>query len=97
MDKLRKSTIHRIIKSLSPKREANGGRCGLRLIPRSISPDAVECLTEYLNEHMGELVGACEAALDEINTNPNSYYKQHRYDLQVVKAAIEKLDKRDNV
>ena len=92
-EKLKESQIHRIIKSLSPKRNINSPKKGLREIPRSISPEALSYLTAYLNAHLEEFVGACERSLGEINENPNSYYQQHRYDIRVVKKAIEKLKK----
>ena len=94
-NRLKKSSIHNIIKALSPKREANSPKKGCRVISRSISPEALSFLTSYLNNHVEAVVEACEQALKDINNNPNSYYKQHRYDLRVVKKAIELLESKD--
>lgn len=89
MNKIRESTIHRILKALSPKRNSNN-----RVIPRGITPKAVEYITNYINHHIELIVDSCEQSLKELNDNPNSYYQQHRYDIRVVKKAIERISGR---
>jgi len=91
---LKKSTIYAVLKSLSPKRPVNSPKRGRRLISRSVSPEALAYLTSYLNNHLKAIVEACEQSLAEINNNPNSYYKQYRYDLRVVRNAIEKIKRK---
>jgi len=91
---IKESTIHRILKYLSPKRAVNSPKKGYRLIPRSVSPEALAYVTSYLNNHLKAIVEACEQSLAEINNNPNSYYKQYRYDMRVVKNAVEKIKRK---
>jgi hypothetical protein len=95
-EKIKKSTIHRIMKSLSPKREVNSKKKGFRTISRSITPKAIEYITEHINDYLNTIIQHCELSLSEINNNPNSYYRQHRYDIRVVKKAIEKIKNNNN-
>lgn len=75
---------------MSPKREIKSPKRGHRVIPRSITPKAIEYITKHMNEYLEGIVRACEQSLKELNENPNRYYQQHKYDLRVVKNAIEK-------
>jgi hypothetical protein len=90
-NRIKKSTIHTVIKSLSPKREIISPKKGCRTIPRSITPKALEYITNHINQYIESIIIQCEQSLKEINENPNSYYQQHRYDFHVVKKAIDKM------
>jgi hypothetical protein len=90
---LRKSQIHKLLKALSPKRIVNSSWKGQRSIPRSITPQAQDIITDYLNHHVEMIIKACEKALKEVNENPNSYYLQHRYDKRVIEKALKKIKK----
>jgi hypothetical protein len=92
---LKKRQIHRLLKALSPKRGISSPQKGQRLIPRGISPEAVEHITHYINDQLKTIVEASEEALQEINDNPNSYYLQHRYDLAVIESAIKKVKRQE--
>ena len=53
MTEIKKATIHRIIKALSPKRHSNN-----KAIPRSITPKAVEYITDHINQYIESIVRA---------------------------------------
>jgi hypothetical protein len=61
------------------------------LTSRQISDDAIRSITLYLNIEVKRLISTCEEVLREKNANPNSYYKYHRYSLDVVEKAIERV------